>query len=61
LAEKFVLSTINNMDDFSRAVSELLLADKKVVIDEFQRLPESVIERISTLHQKERLFFQAPA
>jgi len=52
LAEKFVLSTINNMDDFSRAVSELLLADKKVVIDEFQRLPESVIERISTLHPK---------
>jgi len=34
------------MDDFSRAVSELLLAGKKVVIDEFQRLPESVIERI---------------
>ena len=52
LAEKFVISTINNMDDFSRAVSELLLADKKVVIDEFQRLPESVIERISTLHPK---------
>ncbi len=52
LAEKFIISTINNMDDFSRAVSELLLADKKVVIDEFQRLPESVIERISTLHPK---------
>ena len=50
LAEKFVISTINNMDDFSKAVSELLLADKKVVIDEFQRLPESVIERISVLH-----------
>ncbi|CAG0965864.1 hypothetical protein METP2_01084 [Methanosarcinales archaeon] len=52
LAEKFIISRINNMDDFSRAVSELLLADKKVVIDEFQRLPESVIERISTLHPK---------
>ncbi len=52
LAENFVISTINNMDDFSRAVSQLLLADKKVVIDEFQRLPESVIERISTLHPK---------
>ncbi|MCZ7400662.1 MAG: AAA family ATPase [Candidatus Methanoperedens sp.] len=57
LAEKFVISTINNMDDFSRAVSELLLADKKVVIDEFQRLPESVIERISTLHPKGKVIF----
>lgn len=55
LAENFVISTINNMDDFSRAVSELLLADKKVVIDEFQRLPESVIERISTLHPKGKI------
>jgi AAA+ ATPase superfamily predicted ATPase len=57
LAEKFVISTINNMDDFSRAVTELLLADKKVVIDEFQRLPESVIERISTLHPKGKVIF----
>lgn len=57
LAEKFAISTINNMDDFSRAVSELLLADKKVVIDEFQRLPESVIERISTLHPKGKVIF----
>ncbi len=48
--EKFVISAINNMDDFSRAVSELLFADKTVVIDEFQRLPESVLEKISTLH-----------
>jgi hypothetical protein len=45
------------MDDFSRAVSELLLADKKVVIDEFQRLPESVVERISTLHPKGKVIF----
>jgi hypothetical protein len=45
------------MDDFSRAVSELLLADKKVVIDEFQKLPESVIERISTLHPKGKVIF----
>jgi len=57
LAEKFAISIINNMDDFSRAVSELLLADKKVVIDEFQRLPESVIERISTLHPKGKVIF----
>lgn len=57
LAEKFAITTINNMDDFSRAVSELLLADKKVVIDEFQRLPESVIERISTLHPKGKVIF----
>lgn len=55
--EKFVISAINNMDDFSRAVSELLFADKTVVIDEFQRLPESVIEKISTLHPKGKLIF----
>jgi AAA+ ATPase superfamily predicted ATPase len=57
LAENFAISIINNMDDFSRAVSELLLADKKVVIDEFQRLPESVIERISTIHPKGKVIF----
>jgi len=57
LAEKFAISIINNMDDFSRAVSELLLADKKVVIDEFQRLPESVIEQISTLHPEGKVIF----
>jgi hypothetical protein len=45
------------MDDFSRAVSQLLLADKKVVIDEFQRLPESVIERISILHPEGKVIF----
>lgn len=55
--EKFAISTLNNMDDFSRAVSELLFADKTVVIDEFQRLPESVIEKISTLHPKGKLIF----
>jgi AAA+ ATPase superfamily predicted ATPase len=57
LAENFAISIINNMDDFSRAVSELLLADKKVVIDEFQRLPESVIERISTIHPEGKVIF----
>lgn len=30
---------------------------KKVVIDEFQRLPESVIERIATLHPKGKVIF----
>src|SRR5574341_2416270 len=39
-AEKFVISTINNMDDFSRTVYELLSKGNTVVIDEFQRLPE---------------------
>ncbi|MCX9085401.1 MAG: AAA family ATPase [Candidatus Methanoperedens sp.] len=57
LAEKFAISRINNMDDFSMAVSELLLADKKVVIDEFQRLPESVIEGISNLHPEGKVIF----
>jgi len=54
-AEKFVLSVINSMDDFSRVVSELLSANKTVVIDEFQRLPEPVLEKISTLHPKGKL------
>jgi predicted AAA+ superfamily ATPase len=53
--EKFAISTINNMDDFSRTVSQMLSANKTVVIDEFQRLPESVIENISTLHPNGKL------
>ncbi len=54
-AEKFALSIVNNMEDFSRAVVELLSSERTVVIDEFQRLPESVLERISSVHPKGKL------
>lgn len=57
LAEKFVLSEINSLKDFSRAVSDLLKRDKIVVIDEFQRLPESFLEEISTIHPKGKVIF----
>jgi AAA+ ATPase superfamily predicted ATPase len=50
LAEKFVLNRINNVDDFSKAVIELLSKSQTVVIDEFKRLPEYVIEQISQVH-----------
>ena len=49
-AEKFLISTINNMDDFSRTVHELLSKGNTVVIDEFQRLPELILEKISQAH-----------
>lgn len=54
-AEKFAISTINNMDDFARAVRELLSKGNTVVIDEFQRLPEPALERISQAHPSGKL------
>lgn len=51
-AEKFALSGISDINEFSRMVSELLSDGKTVVIDEFQRLPETVLERISSVHPK---------
>lgn len=56
-AEKFVITNISNIDDFAKAATELLSSNKTVVIDEFQRLPESVLERISTVHPKGKLIF----
>lgn len=55
LAEKFLISKINNTDEFSNIVSELLSRGSSVVIDEFQRLPESVMEKISLVHPKGKL------
>ncbi len=54
-AEKFAISTINNMDDFSKTVHELLSGGNTVVIDEFQRLPEPVLEKISQAHPEGKL------
>lgn len=54
-AEKFAISRISSMDEFGRAVRELLSSGKAVVIDEFQRLPEPVIEGIASVHPKGRL------
>jgi len=53
-AEKFVLSEINDLREFSAAVLGLLREGKTVVVDEFQRLPEGVLEEISTAHPKGR-------
>lgn len=54
-AEKFAISRINNADELLRAVRELLSNGKTIAIDEFQRLPESILEGISTVHPKGRL------
>jgi AAA+ ATPase superfamily predicted ATPase len=56
-AEKFIISSIGNIDDFAKTVLELLSNGKTVVIDEFQRLPESVLEKIAMVHPKGRLIF----
>jgi len=57
LAKKFVLSEINNLGDFSKAVLDLLAQEKVVVIDEFQRLPDSILEEIATIHTKGKIIF----
>ncbi|MCG2728647.1 MAG: AAA family ATPase [Candidatus Methanoperedenaceae archaeon] len=56
-AEKFFVTSIGSADDFSKAVIELLSSNKTVVIDEFQRLPESILERISMVHPQGKLIF----
>lgn len=55
LAEKFVIREINRPDDFSKIVTDLLSEGKTVVIDEFQRLPEPVLEKVSLVHPKGKL------
>ena len=55
LAEKFVMNRISNMDEFSKIVVDLLNRGSTVVIDEFQRLPESVLENISIVHPRGNL------
>jgi hypothetical protein len=56
-AEKFIVTSIGSADNFSEAVVELLSSNKTVVIDEFQRLPESILERISMAHPQGKLIF----
>lgn len=55
LAEKFTITGINNVDEFSRISVDLLSKGNTVVIDEFQRLPETVLEMISLTHPKGKL------
>jgi len=43
--EKFI-----NIEDFMRFLVRTLKMGKRVVVDEFQRLPSSVLERVSTAH-----------
>ncbi len=56
-AEKFVIGSIRNMQDFSNVVSELLSGGKTIVIDEFQRLPDGVLEDISKRHPHGKVLF----
>jgi len=57
LAEGFILDEINNLRDFSKAVQEMLKNGKIIVIDEFQRLPESLLEEIATIHPRGKIIF----
>jgi len=57
LAERFILSEINNLMDFSKPVQDMLKQDKTIVIDEFQRLPESILEDIAIVHPGGKVIF----
>lgn len=56
-AEKFDLKEINNLSDFLRILRELLEQNKRIVIDEFQRLPEFALEEISTANPRGKIIF----
>ena len=56
-SEKFVIKNISNIEDFTESIIGLLSSGKTIVIDEFQRLPEPVLERISTIHPEGKLIF----
>jgi AAA+ ATPase superfamily predicted ATPase len=56
-AEKFVLAEMGSVQEFCRVVKDLLKQGKTVVIDEFQRLPESTMEEIATVHPSGKLIF----
>ncbi len=57
LAEEFVLSELSNLNEFLKIVLGLLKENKTIVIDEFQRLPITVLEEIAVLHPKGRVIF----
>ncbi len=44
------ISKFTNVEEFTRFAISLLKSGKRVVIDEFQRLPPTVMERIATAH-----------
>ena len=43
--------------DFSKPVQDMLKQDKTIVIDEFQRLPESILEDIAIVHPGGKVIF----
>ncbi len=55
LAEGMVPERIERADDFTAVLKPLLTSEKTVVIDEFQHLPSSVLEEISTMHPHGKL------
>ncbi|MBI5871902.1 ATP-binding protein [archaeon] len=51
LGEKILPREINNVNDFLKIIFELIKENKTmIIIDEFQRLPEFVLEELSSLH-----------
>ena len=44
------IEKFTNIEDFMRFLGKSLKTGKKVVIDEFQRLPDYVLEKVSTTH-----------
>jgi AAA+ ATPase superfamily predicted ATPase len=51
----FIVNELTDLNAFRNSVVDLLQNEKTVVIDEFQRLPLSLIEDISRIHPKGKL------
>ncbi len=55
LSERTLPRRIERAEDMIQMVGEMLKADKTVVIDEFQHLPPSLLEELSTYHPHGKL------
>ncbi len=55
IAENMVPGRIDRVEDLVELIRPLLLDGKTLIIDEFQHLPASVLEEISTLHPHGKL------
>ncbi len=57
LVENYTIKEIENLRDFIGIISDMLKKNKTIVIDEFQRLPSSVIEEIGAIHPNGKIIF----
>ena len=51
------IERFTSIDDFLRFILKNLQAGRKIIIDEFQRLPNYILEKIATIHPSGTLIF----